>query len=75
MYKFQKWTCAEKRKTVVLTEVRTPSRPDRSKSLYRLRYPSSMLVGYSVLKKRVASNVPIVAIDVTTSGPLTVTCD
>ena len=26
-------------------------------------------------KKRVASNVPIVAIDVTTSGPLTVTCD
>ena len=28
-----------------------------------------------LIKKRVASNVPIVAIDVTTSGPLTVTCD
>jgi len=31
-------------------------------------------LSYINLKKRVASNVPIVAIDVT-SGPLTVTCD
>jgi len=52
LYKFKKWTCAEKRKTHVLTEVRTPYRPDRSKSLYRLRYPGPMLVGYNVLKNK-----------------------
>ena len=40
----------------------------------RLAHEQKEFTGISELKKRVASNVPIVPIDVT-SGPLTVICD
>jgi hypothetical protein len=44
---------SEKRKSLVPTGVRTTKRPTRSESLYRLRYPASLLNYYYWTRKKI----------------------